>query len=148
MDIGYKWNPQGSVLGQTFYPMCVPVYASYLQTMLNILELNELQDDLNRLMEWSEIWQLLFNLEKCKSLHIGRSNVKHVYKMKGKHLKQVVGEKDLGVNIDNELKFHTQTAAAIKGKSKYCTWCYKKIFCIFRRHTTTVVQLTIFWTMG
>ena len=70
-------------------------------------EINELQDDLNRLMEWSEIWQLSFNLEKCKSLHIGRSNLKHVYKMKGKHLKQVVDEKDLGVIIDNELKFHT-----------------------------------------
>ena len=74
-----------------------------------------------------------------KSLHIGRSNLKHVYKMEGKHLKQVVDEEDLGVIIDNKLKFHTQTAAAIK-KSKYCTWCYKKIFCIFRqRHTTTVI---------
>ena len=33
--------------------------------------------------------------------------------MKGKNLKQVVDEKDLGVIIDNELKFHTKTAAAI-----------------------------------
>ena len=99
-------------------------------------EINELQDDLNRLMEWSEIWQLSFNLEKCKSLHIGISNLKHVYKMKGNNLKQVVDEKDLGVIIDNELKFHTQTAAAIQ---KANTWCYKNIFCIFRRHTTTVI---------
>ena len=34
--------------------------------------------------------------------------------MIGKNLKQVVDEMDLGVIIDNELKFHTQTAAAIK----------------------------------
>ena len=76
-------------------------------------EINEMQDDLNRLMEWSEIWQLSFNLEQYKSLHIGRSNLKHVNKMKDKNLKQVVDEKDLGVIIDNELKFHTQTVAAI-----------------------------------
>ena len=57
-------------------------------------EINELQDDLNRLMEWSEIWQLSFNLDKYKYLHIGRCNLKHVYKMKGENLKQVVDEKD------------------------------------------------------
>ena len=34
--------------------------------------------------------------------------------MDGNKLDQVKEEKDLGVSIDNELKFHTQTAAAIK----------------------------------
>ena len=34
--------------------------------------------------------------------------------MDGKELDQVKEEKDLGVLIDNELKFHKQTAAAIK----------------------------------
>ena len=34
--------------------------------------------------------------------------------MDGKELDQVKEEKDLGVLIDNELKFHKQTTAAIK----------------------------------
>ena len=37
-----------------------------------------MQDDLNRHMEWSEIWHLSFNLEKSNSLHIGRSNFNNV----------------------------------------------------------------------
>ena len=28
-----------------------------------------LQDDLNKLIEWSEKWQMLFNFGKCKCLH-------------------------------------------------------------------------------
>ena len=74
----------------------------------------KLQDDLDSLTEWSTRWQLPFNVDKCKSLHIGRNNRKHVYEMDGKKLDQGKEEKDLGVLIDNELKFPKQTAAAIK----------------------------------
>ena len=76
-----------------------------------------LQGDLDSLTEWSTRWQLPFNVKKCKSLHIGRNNRKHMYEMDGKELDQVKEEKDLGVLIDNELKFHKQTAAAIKRAS-------------------------------
>ena len=71
----------------------------------------KLQDDLDSLTEWSTPWQLPFNVEKCK---IGRNNGRHIYEMEGKELDQVKEEKDLGVPIANELKFHKQTAAAIK----------------------------------
>ena len=30
-----------------------------------------LQDDLNKLIEWSEKWQMLFNFGKYKCLHMG-----------------------------------------------------------------------------
>ena len=33
-----------------------------------------LQDDLNKLMEWSEKWQMLFKFGKCKCLHAGHGN--------------------------------------------------------------------------
>ena len=69
----------------------------------------KLQDDFDSLTEWSTQWQLPFNVEKCKSLPIGRNNRKHIYEMDGKELDQVKEEKDLGVPIDNELKFHKQT---------------------------------------
>ena len=31
-----------------------------------------LQDDLCKLCEWSNIWQLRFNTDKCKRMHIGK----------------------------------------------------------------------------
>ena len=32
----------------------------------------ELQKDLHRMYKWSEDWQMMFNIDKCKCLHIGR----------------------------------------------------------------------------
>jgi len=32
-----------------------------------------LQDDLDSLQSWCDIWQLKFNAEKCKVMHIGHS---------------------------------------------------------------------------
>ena len=36
-----------------------------------------LQDDLNKLIEWSEKWQMLFNFGKCKCLHTGQGMKMH-----------------------------------------------------------------------
>ena len=44
----------------------------------------------------------------------GKRNNINVYEMNGQQLEQVNDEKDLGVLIDDELKFHKHTAAAIK----------------------------------
>ena len=32
-----------------------------------------LQEDLDKLKSWSDIWQLKFNAEKCQVMHIGHS---------------------------------------------------------------------------
>ena len=43
-----------------------------------------IQDDLNKLTEWSEKWQILFNFGKCKCLHTdGNEDVE--YTMGTKH---------------------------------------------------------------
>ena len=74
----------------------------------------KLQCDLDKLSDCAEKWQLYFNTDKCKSLHIGRTNKRQVYQMNGISLDQVMEEKDLGMIIDHELKFHQQTAASVK----------------------------------
>ena len=48
----------------------------------------ELQEDLNELTKWSTRWQLPFNIDKCKSLHMGKNNKKLTYEMDGKKLRQ------------------------------------------------------------
>ena len=40
-----------------------------------------LQNDLSKLVKWSEKWQMLFNFRKCKCLHTGRGNLDVNYKM-------------------------------------------------------------------
>ena len=35
---------------------------------------NRLQEDLNRLQNWSDKWNLYFKVEKCKVLHVGKNN--------------------------------------------------------------------------
>ena len=54
-----------------------------------------LQDDLARLSEWSKLWKLPFNIGKCRSLHIGRSNNRTIYKMDNQELQQVKGRERL-----------------------------------------------------
>ena len=55
---------------------------------------------------------------KCVSLNLGYGNPCHVYEMEGIELQQVTEEKELGVIMDQELKYHRQTAAAIKKEKR------------------------------
>ena len=59
------------------------------------------------------MWQLPFNISKCKLLHIGQNNPRYCYKMNRENIIKVNEEKDLGVVIDCNLKFHGQCAAVI-----------------------------------
>ena len=47
-----------------------------------------LQDDIDTLVKWSEKWQMLFNFGKCKCLHTGLGNTGMNYEMReGKRLR-------------------------------------------------------------
>ena len=63
-----------------------------------------LQNVLDRLMKWSEKWQML-NFGKCKCLHLGHGNLDVNYKMGDIVLGTTVKEKDLGVKISADMKF-------------------------------------------
>ena len=58
--------------------------------------------------------------------------------MKGQQLEQVDEEKDLGVLIDNEFKFHKQTAMAIK-KGKSLLGLIKKSFAVIDKRTLPIL---------
>ena len=38
-----------------------------------------LQDDLDKLVKWSEKWQTFLNFGKCKCIHIGHGNMDEEY---------------------------------------------------------------------
>ena len=75
-----------------------------------------LQNDLDRLVKWSEKWQMLFNFWKCKCLHTGYRNLDVNYKMGDTVLGTTVKENGLGVTISTHMKVSEQCGiAASKG---------------------------------
>ena len=53
-----------------------------------------LQNDLDKLVKWSEKWLMLFNSGKCKCLHTGHGNLDYNYNMGDAVLGTTVKEKD------------------------------------------------------
>ena len=120
--------PQGSVLGPVLFLiyvndlddglMCkVSNFADDTKITSKVTSTQEkkaLQSDLNQLTCWANKWQMEFNIEKCKVLHIGSSNDRVQYEMNGQKLKEVNKEKDLGVTISNDLKPSKHCSEVVK----------------------------------
>ena len=54
-----------------------------------VKDCDKLQKDLELLHKWSVDWQMQFNTEKCKMMHIGRHNPMFTYTIANKHLEAV-----------------------------------------------------------
>ena len=76
-----------------------------------------LQEDLDNLTIWSNTWQLKFNAEKCKVMHIGHSFKTEYYMTDGssgkKKLESVQEGRDLGIIIRSDLKSSSHMASGI-----------------------------------
>ena len=120
--------PQGSVLGPTLFLIYVNDLESDLVSkvakfaddtklggrVISSEDCNKIQDDLNKLSDWSEKWLMSFNTDKCKVMHIGDKNPKFIYKMRNQELDNIKQEKDLGVIISCDVKMSDQCTAAPK----------------------------------
>ena len=60
---------------------------------------------IDELSNWSEKWKLKFHPGKCSVLHLGKTNKKTSYELNGQVLQASSSEKDLGVQIDDDLRF-------------------------------------------
>ena len=78
-------------------------------------EAASIQANLDKLDDWARQWILEFNSSKCKVLHFGNKNQKHIYIMQNQITGQreplvaVTEERDLGVIVDCQLKFQSHT---------------------------------------
>ena len=78
----------------------------------------KVQDDLFRIDNWSDIWQIRFNYKKCIHMHLGKEQEFSTYFMtqngEPTKINQVSEQKDIGVIIDNKLKFIPHIQAMVK----------------------------------
>ena len=76
------------------------------------------QDDLSRIDNWSDIWKIRFNYKKCNYMHLGKEQQFSTYFMTQNReptkINQVSEQKDLGVIIDNKLKFIPDIQVMVK----------------------------------
>ena len=119
--------PQVTVLGPILFVLFINDLPSVLRSICRIFvddtkvsrsinspeDTTLLQEDINNLSAWSAEWQLPFNTTKCKSLHLGRTNSNHTYSINNSPLEQINQEKDLGILIDNKLKFHEHVSYVV-----------------------------------
>ena len=139
--------PQGSVFGPLLFLIFVNDLPNWVSNSMRMFaddtkiwreiqvvgDSLSLQDDLYKLIKWSNKWLLRFNLEKCKVMHVGH-NVGTEYHMmaNGKMVKLGVTkeEKNLGIYTTNILKPSMQcTKAASKARS---------VLGMIRRHFKTI----------
>ena len=102
--------PQGSVLGPILFLVYINdleegvtgkilKFADDTKLFRKVKEIGDkqnLQDDIDKLVKWSEKWQMLFNFGKCKCLHTGSGNTGMNHEMGGTILSKTVKEKYLG----------------------------------------------------
>ena len=120
--------PQGSILGPVLFVIFIYDMPEITHSGIQIFaddakifkqvnkpeEAQELQEDINSLVEWAERWQMVFNIGKCEVMHIGKKNPSVDYFMNPTKLEIVTQEKDLGINIDSELKMKHHSEVQVK----------------------------------
>ena len=57
----------------------------------------ELQEDINRLVDFANKWQMNFNVDKCAVIHIGHNNIQQNYTMANQQLIATEEQRDLGI---------------------------------------------------
>uniref|UniRef100_A0A803K0Z9 Reverse transcriptase domain-containing protein n=1 Tax=Xenopus tropicalis TaxID=8364 RepID=A0A803K0Z9_XENTR len=86
----------------------------------SIQDVTSLQQDLDQLAIWAAKWQMRFNVDKCKVMHLGCKNMQAPYTLNGTALGKSIMEKDLGVLVDNKLGCSKQCQAAAANKVLSC----------------------------
>ena len=127
--------PQGSILGPLLsllfindMPDCAEHSilslladdAKCFRKINDVDDCERLQHNLNSLYEWSQVWELNFNVIKCKVVSFTRSTKPIVfnYHLNGTILENVSCYNDLGVTVDKSLSLNNHISNVINKCNK------------------------------
>ena len=150
--------PQGSVLGPELFkiyvndlPACIAsecvLYADDLKIWTPVASLHqalELQESLDKLVDWSTLWELPINPCKCAVLPVGASSTIYPYRLGGVPLNAVEHIKDLGIIVSSDFKSNLETNRKVAASSRmlamlrraFSSWTpdvFRKLFTAFVR---------------
>ena len=91
----------------------------------------------NQASDWGNIWQMNLNIDKCAIMHIGHNNIQHNYTTANQQLITTEEQRDLGITITRDIKWHKQTEKHYKTANRVlwfiahnldhpcrrCQWC-------------------------
>ena len=140
--------PQGSVLGPILFVIYINdlpevvdqdsyvyLFADDTKVFRRINTNNDrliLQNDISELTEWSRIWLLKFHPDKCVAMNVSTKSSPHntSYKMGDHILKNSCCEKDIGVYLDNNIKFDEHINQAVNKANRILAITRRTFECI------------------
>ena len=120
--------PQDSVLGPILFLIFINDMPKVIQCLVKLFaddaklyqiikrsqNRDDLQGDIGNSKDWSFIWKMLFNIKKCKHLHLGSVTTDSKYFMPSDSgnvlIEKVEEKKGLGIIIDSKLNFRQHIA--------------------------------------
>ena len=148
--------PQGSVLGPLLFLIYVNDLPDEIHCKVKLFaddtklyscahstnDMTLLQNDLDALIKWSDLWMMPFNKDKCTVLHIGSTNQGFSYTLGDFPLASTKVEKDLGVQVDDGLKFREHAASAV-AKATQLLAVIRKSFSLINEVTLPILFKTL-----
>ena len=112
--------PQGTILGPLLFILFInnvshEILNSQIQLYAddskmysrvnNIEQFRNFNNDIVKVNDWFESWQLKINFEKCEILHMGHNNFQYQYAINDNNIPAKEFCRDLGVCVDKKLSF-------------------------------------------